>query len=184
MVARDTIRRYVQSHEGRRSSVYPDTEGHLTVGVGCNLDRAGCRELFESQGIDYDLVRQGKMELTRDQINSLYDHDLGAALADVKTACPAFDSLPDNAQLALWDCSFQLGLARLQGFHKMLRAISEGDWLEASRELLNSQLAKQTPVRALENAVLLRTCAAYRVDAVDLVAHLELLRPTSRDREA
>ena len=184
-------------HEGRRARVYPDSRGFLTAGIGCYLDRGGVRELFAELGIDYDAVRSGRVAMTDQQIDAVFQHDLDAiGIAGAARDCPTFESLPTPAKLVLVDLAFQCGAGGLAEYHRMLAAIAERNWERAAVELLDSKEAVQTPMRAKGNAALMRSCAKVGTDElaallaraqgsqVDLVAELDLLRPTLEDRDA
>jgi hypothetical protein len=51
--------------------------------------------------------------------------------------------------------AFQLGKTNLAKFFKFRKAIGNGDWVEASSEMLNSKWAKQTPNRVEKLAKLM-----------------------------
>ncbi len=57
-------------------------------------------------------------------------------------------SLNSVASDILIAMAYQLGISGLKGFKKMLSAFRAGDYALASREMLNSRWAKQTPNRA------------------------------------
>lgn len=75
---------------------------------------------------------------------------------------PYFTKLPDQAKEVLTEMAFQLGIGPtpdgkgLLSFKKTLNFIKNGDYVGASREMMNSKWAYQTPRRA---AVLARKLA-------------------------
>src|SRR5713101_6545671 len=86
----DTIER----HEGGRfDTVYLDSEGHPTIGIGFNLDREDAQEKIEALGLDFDAVRDGTATLTDAQIDALFAADVGQAIADARNAIDDFDGL-------------------------------------------------------------------------------------------
>jgi hypothetical protein len=66
---KELAQRIVQ-HEGYETKAYKDTKGKVTIGIGFNLDanKSMAKQYFKSQGIDFDDVYEGKVELTKDQI--------------------------------------------------------------------------------------------------------------------
>lgn len=160
MLDRHAAQTLATLHEGRRSHVYADSLGKLTVGIGCYLDRGGVPALFASLGIDFAAVRSGAADLTDQQIDDVFSHDLDAAIANARVDCPGVDDLPGPACLVLVDLAFQMGGRGLAAFHRMLAAIGRGDWDTAANELLDSDEARQTPVRAKSDAAILRSCAS------------------------
>lgn len=123
--------------EGVKLRVYKCTAGHPTIGVGHKLSE---REILT-----------GLSEISLEQAGNLLRQDIGAAL----NACfrifgrERFDALSEPRQRALVNMAFQLGLKGLQGFGKMVKAITAGDWRRAHAEALDSKWARQdSPARA------------------------------------
>lgn len=69
---------------------------------------------------------------------------------------PFYDSLDDVRQEVLINMCFQLGFTGFSKFKKTLKYINDFDFEKASKEMLNSLWAKQTPNRANELAQILR----------------------------
>ncbi|MBF0280506.1 MAG: hypothetical protein HQM13_22105 [SAR324 cluster bacterium] len=59
-----------------------------------------------------------------------------------------FQKLSEVRKMVLIDMCFNLGLSRLKKFKTTLAAIETGDFVTASREMLNSRRAKQVGTRA------------------------------------
>lgn len=113
--------------EGLRLKPYRDTEGHLTIGYGCNLDDG----------------------ITQEEAEYLLTNRLRKATQDVDRAFPwaRFLSAPRFAVLV--NMAYQMGLGGLKQFRKMLAALEQSDFDTAAREMLDSRWAKvQTPGRA------------------------------------
>ncbi len=128
----------IESHEGRRYTVYRDSLGKTSIGVGRCLDTKPLKDF------EVDFLR------TND-------------IRDADNACVAifgaekFASFNAPRQAALTDMAFQLGEAGLRAFAEMRGAIERGDWDEAARCARDSKWAKQTPARAAMNADILRS---------------------------
>jgi GH24 family phage-related lysozyme (muramidase) len=163
-------------HEGLRYHVYDDHDGsplhdgvrdrdkrpcvgHPTVGIGCNLDRGGARESLAAVGADYDAVRLGHVDLTREQVDILFGMDLQSAMVAVRQLVPELYDLPEPVQLVLVDMTFNMGSVR--GFPRMLAAVRNRDWLGMIREMLDSRWARKgpggVPARAKHDVELIRT---------------------------
>ena len=141
-VFKNMMREPLTMEEAKKKKPYKCSNGHLTVGIGHNLDQP----------------------MTDELINLIFNHDLRVAMREVKRLDALrrdihWRKLPLNAKIVLVDMNFQLGLTRLRKFKKMLRAIGEGDWKKAHDECLNSKYARSdSPNRAKRNAELLKSC--------------------------
>jgi GH24 family phage-related lysozyme (muramidase) len=139
----DTFSVFVENNEGRRRSVYKDSEGIPTIGVGFNLTRHDAKQRIEEVGGDYQAVLDGKQDLSDDQVNQLLQPDLRTAVSDARSLMPKFDELSSERQRALADMSFNMGRERLGGFVNMLGAIEDGDWDAVQREAKDSKWFSQ-----------------------------------------
>lgn len=106
--------------EGFRSLPYKDTQGHLSVGYGCNLD-AGISQLAAAA-------------LLTAQATEVHDHLLG---------CPWYAVLDPPRQSACLDIAFNGGVHGLLNFPHMIAALAKGDWVTAAAEckVTNPELA-------------------------------------------
>lgn len=154
----EALKRSLVRHEGRRSVVYVDSEGHPTIGVGFNLDRGDAKTLLAWVGADYAAVMAGA-PLTGDQIDRLLDRTAADAVQSLRANIPGFDELPDVVQLALSDMCFNLGWPRLRCFVRTLAAVVRQDWSAMADEMLDSLWAKQVGARAQELAAEVRALA-------------------------
>lgn len=121
--------------EGYRQFVYKDTRGILTVGFGRNL---------ESRGIDPE------------ESHYLLRNDILHVLKTL-TELDCWDSLSEARQAVLVNMAVNLGVKGLLGFQKMLKALREGDYDEAAREMLDSRWTQQVGKRALRLSETMRT---------------------------
>jgi lysozyme len=120
--------------EGRRLTVYRDTRGFLTVGIG-HLVRA-------ADGLQFgDGISPARCQ-------ALFETDLARVLQDCTQLVADFDGLPDDVQEILANMRFNLGLRGLQGFHTLLGAIAQRDWPHAARAMQHSLWATQVGARA------------------------------------
>ena len=126
---------YIRRYEGFSKLPYKCPTGHLTIGYGHNLEN----------GIS------AKVALF------ILQEDLTRAEQAVKNAFPWWWKLDDARQFVLVDMAFNMGLAGLKGFKKMLAAIESGDFDKAAEEMLDSKYGRQVVHRARLNAEIMKT---------------------------
>lgn len=119
----DSIRHQLEDAEGRETHPYKCSTGHLTIGVGRNLETVG----LKPHEIDY-----------------LFANDVNEAILDLESIFgPIFANISPNRRLALIDMRFNLGYGGFRQFKKMVHAIREGDWNEAAKQAVDSVWATQ-----------------------------------------
>jgi lysozyme len=116
-------------HEGYRKHLYEDTEGHLTIGVGYNIDERGLPDYIIKLLLS-DTIIEAKTELLR-----IYK---------------PYQSLSRIRQDVLINMMFNLGAPRFQTFKKFWKAIRNSDFNTAADEMLDSKWADQVGNRAIE----------------------------------
>jgi len=136
---KDRLKNQLRHDEGVRKHAYTDSEGYLTIGVGRLIDR----------------VKGGR--LSDDEIELMLNNDVDRFSARLSHDYSWFDDLSDVRQEVLVNMAFNLGLSGLAGFRLMLGAIARGDWLDASREGLDSKWSGQVGNRAIRLMQALRT---------------------------
>ena len=116
--------------EGLSLSVYYDSKGYPTIGVGHKL-KSPCDDItLEYAGI-------------------LLAEDLKLARQAVMRNVPCFGELCEERQFVLINMCFQLGPSGLLGFKKMLLALNNKAYSVAASEMLDSKWArKDSPKRA------------------------------------
>ena len=114
-------------HEGYRQFPYKDTVGKLTIAIGRNLDDVG---------------------ISQEEARYLCHNDIDKAINHCRLKFPWFDSLDEVRRDALTNMCFNMGISRLLGFKKMLKAFSEGDYQKAALEAIDSKWSKQVGRRA------------------------------------
>lgn len=126
----------LKTHEGLRLKPYKDTIGKLTIGIGRNLEDKG---ISEKEAL------------------SMLNNDVDEFYSKLAKKIPWFLNLDDARQNVLVNMAFNLGIAGLMTFKKMLDAVRLGLYLVAAEEMLNSKWAKQVGYRAEELAKQMRT---------------------------
>jgi lysozyme len=122
-------------HEGVRLFPYHDSTGHLTIGVGRNLNERG---------------------ITKDEALMMLENDIEDFTIQLSERLYWFDQQPDIAKMVLIDMAFNMGLNGLLTFHNTLEHFKNGNYKEASKSMLNSKWAVQVGVRAIELSDLIK----------------------------
>ena len=128
------LKQLLLAHEGKVNHAYQDHLGYWTIGVGRLIDQRKGGGLSDAE-VDY-----------------LLENDIDRIVEQLEHTLPYWDELPERVQVALASMAFQMGVAGLFGFRRMLGHIENKNWTEASREALNSKWANQTPSRSSEIA--------------------------------
>lgn len=121
--------------EGLRLKPYTDLAGKLTIGVGRNLTDNG---ILESEAY------------------AMLDNDIITATLEAQKL-PCFVLLDEVRQDVLIDMVFNMGLPRVMGFVKMLKALADRNWNEAADQMIESRWAMQVGNRAQELAAMIRS---------------------------
>ena len=120
----------VKKEEGYRLETYRCTEGHLTGGYG--------HKMLEGETAPTD--HKGWLEI--------FERDFARAMTgaeDVLMLCP---NIHETARHIVVEMVYQMGAYGVSKFKGMLKALQNGDYKQASVEMLDSRWAKQTPNRA------------------------------------
>ena len=143
--------------EGVRLIAYKDQFCHLTIGVGRNLDS----NPFTPSEIAY-IGHDGRSQpITHDQAIFLL-HDDESNVFDVLTDNLSWwGELDDVRARVLVDLCFNMGWARLSGFHHFIAAMCLGNYQGAAAELENSQWFGQVGVRGPRLVNMVRTGEDY-----------------------
>ena len=126
--------------EGTKATVYKDTLGFDTIGVGRLIDS-----------------RKPGAGLRPDEIDYLLRNDINDRVLALTKALPWFVKLDEARRGVLINMAFQLGTAGLLGFKSTLALIAAGKYAEASEQMLKSKWATQTPARAKRLAEQMQT---------------------------
>jgi lysozyme len=113
--------------EGCQLTVYTCPTGHLTIGVGRNLEATGVSEA---------------------EAGMLLANDIARVTGEITEALPWTQRLDEARFGVLQNMAFNLGTAGLMDFTHMLAAFKAGDWETAADELLDSTYADQVGDRA------------------------------------
>lgn len=123
-------------HEGLELKPYRCTAGHLTIGIGRNLDDRG---------------------ITEDEARFLCQNDVDIVEQELTRKFPFIVGFDDVRIRVLLDMAFNLGVPRLSAFSNMWAALEEGDFKQAAVEMLDSRWARQVGRRATNLSQMMET---------------------------
>lgn len=134
----DAFRCQLIKHEGKVNSVYKDTVGLATAGIGHLLKTP-------TETTRYPVGSP----VTDDQIEAWYREDSAIAIRGAAGLVgeEQWEKLSDVRKRALADLCYNLGRARLSKFTKFLTAVKNEDWRLAGYELENSKWYGQVKTR-------------------------------------
>lgn len=128
---------FIKQNEGYRRFAYVCSAGRLTIGYGTRIDHGG-------HGISEAVAEAALVERIGQDLNALSRLDWFMALDDVR-------------QFAIQDMAYQMGVRGVQGFRKMIAALSVQDYETAADEVIDSLYARQTPGRAARIEAMIRS---------------------------
>ena len=145
--------RVIEANEGFEPQPYRDSLGILTIGTGLKINNP--RSLAHPElapyaaGTKTHITPKESRRLVILIVNGLYDQ--------VAALLPNWNELTIQQQGALLDMAYQLGVAGLSRFRKMLGLLAARRWKEAAGEAKRSRWNEQTPERAERIAAMLET---------------------------
>lgn len=128
----------IKAQEGFRSHPYKDSVGKLTIGYGFNIDATG-------------------PGLAEDECAAVLQIKIGKVESALNVALPWAIKLDDKRYEVLVNMSYNMGLAGLLQFHRMLAMIEAGNYEGAAAAGLESLWAKQVGKRAADLMEQLKT---------------------------
>jgi lysozyme len=132
-----SIAKVLMFEEGFRADAYYCSEGYPTIGIGWKIGS-------KDQSLDDFKV----MTISKDAaLAQCHDESLVLSINLHGVIC-CWEELNEARQAILVSMAYQMGLAGLMKFKKMIAAIEKGDFNEAANEGLKSRWANQTPGRA------------------------------------
>ena len=122
---RSFAKRMIKIHEGLELKTYHDDKGNLTVGYGHKIDAGSPPD-----------IRRLKLgdSITEERAEELFEQDFSDHLLSAQQL-PKFFEGTNKQQAALIDLTFNMGPNFLNNFPMMRRALEEGDFIEAARQL-------------------------------------------------
>lgn len=128
------LKEWIKHHEALRLQLYLDTVGKQTIGWGRNIEDNG---------------------ISKEEADFMFDNDFARCQREL-APFPWYTNQPQNVQDALMNMCFNLGIAKLLGFRKMIMALTAKDYTKAAIEALDSKWAGQVGQRAKDVALMMR----------------------------
>lgn len=128
----------LERDEGKKNSAYADSEGFLTVGIGFMIDARKGGQLFDEE-IDFIL---------KNRVSKL-----SAVLLET---FPWMSDLDPVRYAVVQNMAYNLGVAGLSKFVNFLDRLKNKDYAAASNEMLQSEWAKQLPLRSQRLSIQVR----------------------------
>ena len=119
----------IKKHEGFKPRVYKCTEGIDTIGYGFAI-----KDLHLDEDIA-ELILMRKIQNLLERIISTFDW---------------FEESPNEVKSVVTNMCYQLGVRGFSKFKKTIYYLETQQFDEASKEMLDSKWARQTPNRAKE----------------------------------
>jgi lysozyme len=116
-----------EQFEGFRGMPYECPAGKITIGIGRNLEM-------------YPYTLEEARAWTLGHLESIR--------LELVVAFPWVVEQPMESRVILTDMAYNIGIPRLRGFRKMLKALKGFDFPEAAEELKDSRYYRQTGNRA------------------------------------
>ncbi len=151
----DAAKQLIIKNEGIRCHVYLDILKIPTIGIGFNLKRPDAKLRIESVGGNYDLIFDGKSELSIEQCNALFEFDLNDCINDLTNFIKDFVNLPIDVKLVLIDMRYNLGPIRFRKFKSTIREIEDHKYKNAADRIVVTPYYQQVGRRAAYNCDLL-----------------------------
>ncbi|MEG6298207.1 glycoside hydrolase family protein [Enterobacter hormaechei] len=135
--------------EGEKLTIYKDTEGYWTIGVGHLLTKSPSKDEAIRQ-LD-KLVGTGHYGyINKQESRKILEIDINQTIKQIGRTelINVYTSLDIIRRTALVNMCFQLGVQGVLQFKKMIQHINAREYEKAADEALNSKWARQTPNRA------------------------------------
>lgn len=124
---------WIKVCEGLDLHSYVDTNGHVTIGWGRNLENG----------------------ISEDEAELMFQNDYARSVKELNQF-EWYTKQPPGVQAALINMNFNLGITRLLEFKEMIEALDSKDYTKAAQAALDSLWAKQVGKRATDVAVMIR----------------------------
>ncbi len=128
------LKEWIKYHEALKLQLYLDTVGKQTIGYGRNIEDNG---------------------ISKEEADIMFNNDFARCQSEL-APYPWYTEQPKNVQNALMNMCFNLGITRLLGFKRMIKALEQKDYTKAALEALDSSWANQVGMRAKDVALMIR----------------------------
>lgn len=129
------LEKQLTEDEGKRLKVYLDTKGLPTVGIGHLVTKDDDLSIGDT--------------ITEEKCLTLFKQDVDTAIKSCYKLFKDFASQPEEVKQIVVNMCFNLGVTRLAGFKKFIKAIDIKDYQKAALEMMDSKWYKvDVPARA------------------------------------
>ncbi|MFV7520710.1 glycoside hydrolase family protein [Enterobacter quasiroggenkampii] len=145
-----TLTEMIKYDEGVKYSLYKDSLGYYTIGVGHLVTKSTNKDTALDV-LDKNFGRLTKGVITSDEAEDLLLEDIQSTIIGIQnnpTLSKLYNSLDSVRKFALINMCFQLGVSGVVAFKKSLAALLKKDWDEAEKQLKDSLWYRQTTNRA------------------------------------
>lgn len=144
-----TLIEMIRYDEGQKLTVYKDTEGYWTIGVGHLLTKDPSKALAILE-LDKLVGNKTYGYINEKQSSEILKSDINNAVKQISRTelNTVYIQLDTVRRSALVNMVFQLGVSGVLKFRKMLKYLQAGEYEKAADESLGSLWGKQTPNRA------------------------------------
>ncbi len=133
------INKLLAYEEGFRAKPYYCTEGFPTIGIGTKIG---------PKGAPLDMYQ---FTVTKKVAEAFLEEDL-RSVREKLIKHRWYIDLDEDRQAIIKSMAYQMGYSGLMKFKKMIAALENKEWAEASLQALDSRWSKQTPGRAKRHA--------------------------------
>jgi len=153
----ETLKEYIKRHEGTKLKPYPCPTGHMTIGVGHNLEIDLPHDIAE--------YLYAHLEITEAMAEEVLDLDIAEAERVAEILFYNFAELTENRKKVFVDLCFNMGMRRTSKWRGLRKAVRKNDWELAADELMwhngvtkdyLSDYFTQVKGRAIENIKMIR----------------------------
>ena len=149
------IENIIEREEGFRPNPYLCSEGYITIGYGTKIHKL---QGMKPEDFSIRVTKESGFALLQDELIRIIS-GIGAS-----RVVGIYNSLSEERKTIIISMTYQMGLVGILNFQKMWIALSEGNFEEAAKEMLDSRWAKQTQGRAERHAQVMKSdsLAAYK----------------------
>ena len=144
---KEDLIKQIAHHEGVVLTVYKDSLGIDTIGIGRNLEHRGIADL-ELAHMEKTMSEIYKNGITEEDAYFLAHRDIEIVEDELLTSHTVVKELDAIRQRVLVDMAFNMGIPRLNKFFRMWNAINKRAYEDAAIEMLDSLWARQVKSRS------------------------------------
>lgn len=124
-----TLYEMLRFDEGEKLKLYKDTEGYWTIGIGHLVTKNPSKEQAIAC-LDKELNRVTSGVISKSESEQLFNLDISRALRDIERSELSSIYIQTNGprRAALVNLTFQLGLAGVLKFRKMIQYLKVGNY--------------------------------------------------------